>query len=64
METTTEKGRSSRRADLESRTKLKVVRLPDKVLTDFLAGRNNKSLKELKGKISFRDGYDYKLMRS
>jgi hypothetical protein len=35
----------------------------DKMLTDFTAGRNKKSLKDLKGKISFRDDYDYKLMR-
>ena len=36
----------------------------DKFLTDFIAGRNKKSLKDLKGKISFRDDYDYKLMRN
>ena len=36
----------------------------DKVLTDFITDRNKKSLKDLKGKISFRDDYDYKLMRS
>ena len=35
----------------------------DKALADFIAGRNNKSLKDLKGKISFRDDYDYKSMR-
>jgi hypothetical protein len=27
-------------------------------------GRNKKSLKDLKGKISFRTDYDYKLMRN
>ena len=41
----------------------KAVILSDKVLTDFIAGRNKKSLKDLKGKISFRDDYDYRLMR-
>ena len=45
-------------------TRRKTVILPDKILTDFIAGRNKKSLKDLKGKISFRDDYDYKLMRS
>jgi hypothetical protein len=35
----------------------------DKMLTDFTVGRNKKSLKDLKGKISFRNDYDYKLMR-
>ena len=44
-------------------THRKSVILPDKVLTDFIAGRNKKSLKDLKGKISFRDDYDYKSMR-
>ena len=59
MATTIEKEISTRRANLASRAKLK----SDKVLTDFIAERNNKSLKDLKGKISFRDDYDYKLMR-
>jgi hypothetical protein len=44
-------------------TRRKAVVLFDKVLTDFIAGRNKKSLKELRGKINFRDDYDYKLMR-
>jgi len=56
METTIEKTRK-----ISIRRK---VILSDKVLTDFIAGRNKKSLKDLKGKISFRDDYDYKLMRS
>ena len=57
METTMEKKRviSTRR---------KGVILSDNILTDFIARRNKKSLKDLKGKISFRDDYDYKLMRS
>jgi len=38
--------------------------LSDKILMNFIADRNKKSLKDLKGKISFRDGYDYKIMRS
>jgi len=43
---------------------LEAVVFSDKVLTDFIVGRNKKSLKDLKGKISFRHDYDYKLMRS
>ena len=35
----------------------------DKVLADFITRRNKKSLKDLKGKIVFRDDYDYKSMR-
>ena len=42
----------------------KTVLLFDKILTDFIANRNKKSLKDLKGKISFIDDYDYKLMRN
>jgi hypothetical protein len=42
----------------------KVNILSDKVFTDFIAGRKKRSLKDLKGKIIFRDDYDYKLMRS
>ena len=38
--------------------------LSDKVLTDYMIHRNKKSLKDLKGKISFRDDYDYKSMRT
>ena len=56
METTIEKTR-------KISTRRKTSMLPDKVLTDFIAGRNKKSLKDLKGKINFRDDYDYKLMR-
>lgn len=43
----------------------KAIILSDKILIDFIAGRsrNCKSLKDLKGKINFRDDYDYKLMR-
>ncbi|MDR2146641.1 MAG: hypothetical protein LBE91_09315 [Tannerella sp.] len=37
---------------------------PDKILTDFISGRNKKSLKDLNGKISYRDDYDYKSIRS
>jgi len=44
-------------------TRRKTVILTDKILTDFIALKNQKSLKDLKGKISFRDDYDYKLMR-
>jgi len=38
--------------------------LPDKVLVDFIADRNKKSLRDLKGKIAFKDDYDYKSMRN
>jgi hypothetical protein len=38
--------------------------LSDKVLTDFMTNRNRKSLKDLRGKIEFKDDYDYKLMRN
>ncbi|MCL1933826.1 MAG: hypothetical protein FWF53_08485 [Candidatus Azobacteroides sp.] len=47
----------------EVSTREKASNSRDKVLADFIAGRNNKSLKDLKGKISFRDDYDYKSMR-
>ena len=40
------------------------ISLSDKVLEDFISGRKEKSLKDLKGKISFREDYDYKSMRS
>jgi len=45
-------------------TRRKAVVLLDKILTDFIADRGKKSLKDLKGKINFIDDYDYKLMRS
>ena len=51
METTTKKGESTCRADFASRTKLKSAMPFNKVLTDFMTGRNNKSLKELKEMI-------------
>jgi len=38
--------------------------LSDKILSDFIVHRNKKSLKDLKGKIAFREDYDYKSMRS
>jgi hypothetical protein len=56
METTIENKREisiNRKAETSS----------DKVLTDFMVGRNRKSLKDLRGRISFRDGYDHKLLR-
>ncbi|MCL2131358.1 MAG: hypothetical protein FWH36_02700 [Lentimicrobiaceae bacterium] len=43
---------------------LESVVLSDKILIDFIASRNKRSLKNLKGKIGFRDDYDYKLMRN
>jgi hypothetical protein len=45
-------------------TRRKAITLFDNVLLDFISGRNKKSLKDLKGKISFREDYDYKSMRS
>ena len=45
-------------------TRSKTNMLSDKVLADFIADRSKKSLKDLRGKIVFRDGYDYKSMRS
>lgn len=33
-------------------------------LTEYVVCRKRKSLKELRGKIQFRDDYDYKLMRA
>ena len=48
----------------EKKSEKTIRRISDKILTDFINGRNKKSLKDLRGKISFRDDYDYKLMRS
>ena len=36
----------------------------DLVFKDLIERSRNKSLKDLKGKISFRDDYNYKLLRS
>jgi len=47
----------------EISTRRKAVISSDKVLLNFIAFRNKKSLKDLRGKISFRDDYDYKLLR-
>lgn len=49
---------------IEKATRQKKITLSDKVLEDFISDRNKKSLKDLKGKIAFRDDYDYKSMRS
>ena len=57
MEVTKEKKRN-----ISSR--LFSIALSDKILESFISDRNKKSLKDLKGKISFREDYDYKLMRS
>jgi len=48
----------------EFSTRRKAALSSEKVITDFISSRNNKSLKDLKGKISFRDDYNYKLLRS
>jgi len=42
----------------------KALTLSDKILEDFISYRSDKSLKDLKGKISFIEDYDYKSMRS
>ena len=57
MEVTTEKKR-------KISTRLHSIVLSDKILESFISDRNKKSLKDLKGKISFREDYDYKLMRN
>ena len=48
----------------ESSAQRKATVFSDKVLTEFIADRNKKSLKDLRGKISFRDDYDYKSIRN
>ena len=45
-------------------TRRKTIVLSDEILEDFITRRKKKSLKDLKGKISFNDDYNYKLMRS
>jgi Arc/MetJ family transcription regulator len=37
--------------------------LVETALLEYVNNRKRKNLKELKGKIFFRDGYDYKSMR-
>ncbi len=37
--------------------------LMETALKEYILNRKRKNLKELKGKISFRDDYDYKSMR-
>ena len=66
MATTIEKKEkiSIRRNEFANLTKLESIILSDKVLSNFIAGRKKKSLKDLKGKIAFRNDYDYKLIRS
>ena len=66
METTIAKKRvaSAHRTEFANLTMLKAAVLTDSVLTNFIADRSKKSLKDLRGKISFREDYDYKLMRS
>lgn len=41
-------------------TKKEVV---NKALHEFVQNRSRRDLKELRGKIQFADGYDYKLLR-
>jgi Arc/MetJ family transcription regulator len=45
-------------------TRVKTKRdLIDLTLKEFIANRKRKDLSELKGKINFAEGYDYKAMR-
>jgi Arc/MetJ family transcription regulator len=37
--------------------------LIDLTLKEFIANRKRKDLRDIKGKINFADGYDYKQMR-
>jgi len=57
METTIDK---TRKTSVHQKASI----MSDKIIANFIAVRNKKSLKDLRGKISFRDDYDYKLMRS
>ena len=43
------------------KTKKEVV---DQALREFVAKRTRKDLRDLRGKIQFADGYDYKSLRS
>lgn len=36
----------------------------EQALIDFSSERKEKSIKDIKGKISFREGYDHKALRS
>jgi len=56
MEITIEKKR-------KKSTHNKAATLSDKILENFISERNQKSLKDLRGKISFSKDYDYKSMR-
>lgn len=42
------------------KTKREVV---EKAISEFVANRTRKDLKELRGKIQFADDYDYRAMR-
>jgi hypothetical protein len=48
---------------VKSNRRVNAIIFSDKILNDFVINRNNKTLKDLRGKISFRDNYDYKLIR-
>lgn len=62
METTRKKKWSGKAS---SRCKDKSVdnKTFDRALIDFASTRKEKSIKDLKGKINFREGYDYKSLR-
>ncbi|MDY0295989.1 MAG: type II toxin-antitoxin system VapB family antitoxin [Acidobacteriota bacterium] len=49
------------RLDSGIRTKRELI---DTALREFIQRRRMKSLRELRGKICFADGYEYKAMRS
>jgi len=38
--------------------------LVENALREYVENRKRKNLKDLRGKIKFRDGYDYKSMRT
>ncbi len=54
-------------AIMETARKHKIKKKKDdsinRVLSDFVLKRKEKNLKDLKGKISFREDYDYKSLR-
>jgi Arc/MetJ family transcription regulator len=45
----------------KSKTKKELI---NEALREFIANHNRKTLLDLKGKVSFREDYDYKKMRA
>jgi len=50
-------------AFLHSRTITTKRELVETALTEYVYNRKRKNIKELRGKIKFRENYDYKAMR-